>query len=169
MKANKLFYFELISIFFIFILGSILHFTYNWSNNNKLVAIASSINESTWEHLKILFIPMLISTIIGYILFNKKYNNYLCSKTKGIITGLSFIVIFFYTYTGILGTNYPIIDISSFFLAGALGQYKSYKNIINNKPCNNAAALIILITLLLMFIIFTFYQPNIGIFIPPNK
>ena len=40
---------------FAMILGSLLHFTYEWSNENSFVGSFSAINESTWEHLKLLF------------------------------------------------------------------------------------------------------------------
>jgi len=157
--------YEVINTYLIFILGSILHFTYEYSNNNIIVSLFSSVNESTWEHLKILFYPMLLSTIIGYILFKRKYSYYLCNKVKGIILSLSFIIIFFYTYTGILGNNIALIDISSFFIAAVLGQYYSYKNI--NIKCSNIISIIIIIILILCFSIFTFNPPNIGIFKTP--
>ena len=75
MKFKK---FEIISTIFIIILGTLLHFTYNWSNNNSIVGIYSSINESTWEHLKLVFYPMLITTIIGNTLYKKSIPNYIC-------------------------------------------------------------------------------------------
>lgn len=157
--------YEIISTYIIFILGSILHFTYEYSNNNVVVSLFSSINESTWEHIKILFYPMLLSTMIGYILFKNKYQYYLCNKVKGIILSLLFIIIFFYTYTGVLGYNIALIDISSFFIAATLGQYYSYKNI--NKKCNNTIAFILIIILIISFTIFTFAPPSIGLFRSP--
>ena len=36
-------------------LGVLSHFLYDWSGQNKIVGIISSINESTWEHLKLTF------------------------------------------------------------------------------------------------------------------
>lgn len=57
---------------------------------------------------------MLITTILGYFIFSKDFKNYLCAKTQGILLAMSFIVIFFYTYTGIIGTNFAILDIGSF-------------------------------------------------------
>ena len=112
--------FQIFSVFFTFLLGTLLHFTYDWSGKNPIVAIFSAINESTWEHLKLLFFPMLISTIIGYFLFFKTISNYLCAKALGIIVAITFIIILFYTYSGILGKNIPFIDISSFFIATIL-------------------------------------------------
>ena len=50
------------------ILGTILHFTYEISLNNTFVGIFSATNESVWEHLKLIFYPMLLMAIIGYFI-----------------------------------------------------------------------------------------------------
>ena len=62
--------FQILSTVFTIILGTILHYTYKWSNKNPLVGTFSAVNESTWEHLKLLYFPMLLSIIIGYFYFN---------------------------------------------------------------------------------------------------
>ena len=77
--------------------------------------------------------PLFIFSLISYTFVKKKYPNYLCIKFKSILLGLLFIVIFFYTYTGIIGKSFAIIDISSFFIAVFISHYYSYKNI--NSKC----------------------------------
>jgi hypothetical protein len=158
---------EILSGIFVMILGTLLHFTYEWSNNNLFVGVFSAVNESTWEHLKLLFFPMLISTIIGYFYTKNSVSNYLCAKTKGILAALLFIIIFFYTYVGIIGTNFAILDIASFFVAVILSEYISYKKIKSKSPCNNLVSSIILLILLICFIVFTFFTPHIGLFKDP--
>lgn len=167
MHIKKLRYYQIFSVIFTSILGSLLHFTYQWTGENKIVAIFSSVNESTWEHLKLLFFPMLLSTIIGYFIFKKEYPNFVCSKTIGIITAISFTVIFFYTYTGILGRNISIIDISSFFVATIIGEFVSYLLMVNNFKCDNKIAIILLIVLFIFFVMFTYFTPKIGLFKDP--
>lgn len=164
LKKDSILKFEILSTIFIIILGVILHFTYEWSNNNYFVGTFSAVNESTWEHLKLVFFPMLITTILGYFIFSKDFKNYLCAKTQGILFAMSFTVIFFYTYTGIIGTNFAILDIGSFFVAVILGQFHAYKIIKNGISCNNKISFIILIILLFCFVTFTFYPPEIGLF-----
>ncbi len=159
--------FQIFSIIFTLILGSLLHFTYKLSGGNPIIATFSSINESTWEHLKLLFFPMLLTIIIGCFYFGKEIPNFLCSKTIGIIVAMAFTVVFFYTYTGILGRNIAFIDISSFFIATILGEFLSYLLIINKFKCNKLISLIILITIFLFFIVFTFSTPKIGLFKDP--
>ena len=167
MNIKKIRNYQIFSIIFTFILGTLLHFTYKLSGDNQLVAIFSAINESVWEHLKLLFFPMLLTTIIGYFYFGKRLSNFLCSKTIGIVVAMMFTVIFFYTYTGILGTNIAIIDITSFFIATIIGEVTSYLLIINKSNCNNKIAILILVIIFISFVVFTFKTPQIGIFKDP--
>lgn len=167
MNIKKIRNYQIFSIIFTFIIGSLLHFTYNIFNQNAVVAIFSAINESTWEHLKLLFFPMLITTLIGWFYFRKEAPNFLCSKTIGILVAMAFTVIFFYTYTGILGKNIAFIDLSSFFIATILGEFVAYLLIINKFKCNNFIAIITLAIIFVCFIIFTFNTPKIGIFKDP--
>lgn len=167
MDKNKILKYQIFSVIFTFILGTLLHFTYKWSGENKLVALFSAVSESTWEHLKLVYFPMLISTIIGYFYIGKTIPNFLCSKTIGIFVAIAFTVIFFYTYTGIIGKNIAIVDISSFFIAVLLGEYMSYVFIKNMFKCNDKISIILLIILFISFIIFTYNAPNLGIFKDP--
>ena len=167
MKKETIRKYQIFSVIFTFILGTLLHFTYKWSGENKIVALFSSINESTWEHLKLLFFPMLITTIIGLVYFKKDVPNFLCSKTIGILTAVFFTITFFYTYTGVLGKNIAIIDILSFFIATIIGEVLAYILIVNKFKCNNKIAIIILGILFVCFLIFTNHTPQIGLFKDP--
>ena len=166
-NTKKLLLFQIISTIFILILGTILHFTYNWSENNVFVGLFSAINESTWEHLKLIFFPMLITLIVGYFIFKDIFSNYICSKILGILIAISFTVIFFYTYTGIIGTNYAFLNILSFIIAVILGEYVTYKLTLNRFTCNRYFYTIILILVTFTFLIFTFNPPKINLFKDP--
>ena len=157
---------EILNTIFILILGTLLHFTFKWSNNNLLVGTFSSVNESTWEHLKLLFFPTIITALVGH-LYLKISPNYLCIKIKGIIISFLFTIVVFYTYTGILGTNFAFLNIGIFIIAVILSQYYTYKKILANTSCNNFISSIVLIILCLCFIIFTFFPPPIGLFQDP--
>lgn len=167
LKKDSILKFEIINTIFIMIFGTLLHFTFEWSNKNSLVAIFSPVNESIWEHLKLLFFPMILSTIIGYFYKGKNIHKYLCAKIIGIISAIIYIIIFFYTYTGIIGTNFAIVDIRSFFIAVLLGQYISYKKMETEIHCSNIVGITILLILCWCFLIFTFFPPHIGIFKDP--
>ena len=159
--------FQIFSIILEFILGTLLHFTFEWSNNNLVVASFSAVNESTWEHLKLIYFPMLLTTIIGYLYFGKNISYFLCSKVIGILVAMCFTVTFFYTYTGILGTNLAFLNIGSFFVAILLGEYIVYKMLNSIISCNPKIAVLALLILLFLFVIFTYFPPSIGLFQDP--
>ena len=166
-NKNHILKFEIFSTIFVMIVGTLLHFTYEWSGGNFLVSLFSAVNESTWEHLKLLFYPMLLTTILGYFYLNKKVPNFLCAKLIGILVALSFTIIFFYTYTGIIGTNFSFIDISIFFVAVVLGKFASYKIMNSNLKCNKYVALILTMIMFTCFVVFTYFTPKIGLFRDP--
>lgn len=167
MKKNKLLKIQIIVAILAMIIGTILHFLYAWSGNNNIIASFSATNESVWEHLKLVFFPMLILGIIEYFFVKNITNNYIEAKTIGIFTAISFIVIFFYTYTGILGINFFLIDILTFIISIILGEWVSYKLLMVENQSNITTKIlsaIILIFLLLSFIIFTYNPPKVNLF-----
>lgn len=167
MNKKELKKYQIFSVIFTYILGTLLHFIYDWSKQNLVVGLFSAINESTWEHLKLIFFPMLIVLIIGYFYLKQKPNNYICAKTIGILTAMAFTVVFFYTYTGVIGKNIDIINIASFFIAVLLGEILSYFLMIKDFKCNKNVVIIVLITLVILFFVFTVKPPKIGLFISP--
>lgn len=167
MDKTKIRNYQIISAIFVCILGTLLHFTYEFFGENTFVASFSAVNESVWEHLKLLFFPMLLTSIIGYFYVGKSFPNFLCSKTLGIIASMLFIIVFFYTYTGIIGKSVVFIDIASFFAAVILGEYLAYKLITSNFKCNNIVSIIILTIILICFVLFTYFTPTIEIFRDP--
>ncbi len=167
MDKNKIRNYQIFSVIFTFILGTLLHFIFEWSGENVFIASFSAINESVWEHLKLLYFPMLLTLIIGCFYIGKNVSNFLCSKTVGAITSMLFTIIFFYTYSGILGKNIAIIDISLFFVATILGEYVAYRFMNGKSICNTKIAIFVLILIGICFVIFTYSAPELGIFKDP--
>ena len=110
---------------------------------------------------------MLIMTIVGYFYLGKAVQNFLCAKSLGIIYAISFIVIFFYTYTGIIGNNFAFLDIGSFFVAVFIGEYVAFKKMLSFDECKKTVPIITLFVLLLCFILFTYFPLKINLFRDP--
>lgn len=166
-KTSKLLKIELIVTILELILGTLLHFIYEWSGNNTIIASFSAVNESVWEHLKLVFYPMLILGLIEYYFVKNIANNYIEAKAIGIFTAISFIVISFFTYTGIIGTNFFIIDILIFIISIILGEWTSYKLMKRKNESTIQTKILaggILIFLLSCFIIFTYVTPQVNLF-----
>ena len=148
--------------------GTILHFLYDWLGKAVWIAPFSGVNESTWEHMKLLFWPMLIFAVAQSFFF-KNRKDFWCVKLKGILLGLSLIPIIFYSYNGIIGKSPDWINIAIFFISAAIAYVYEQKLFKNNKvACKRpklAVAMLCLVAVL--FILFTFKTPQIGIFKDP--
>jgi hypothetical protein len=152
------------------IFGTILHFVYGWSGGNTAVGIFGAVNESTWEHLKLLFWPALVFSIVEYFAAGKAYKNFLPSKAFSVLVGLVFIVVFFYTYKGIIGKDILFMDILDFALGALISYFLSCRIITSGRLQSRGAAaagIILLIALIVCFIIFTFIPPHIALFQDP--
>lgn len=157
---------EIIGFIFTAVLGTLLHFTYNWSGKNGFVALFSAVNESTWEHLKLLFIPAAIFGVIEYFTDGRELQGFLTVKATGIWAGMLSIVVLYYTYTGVIGKNFMWLDILIFFIGCAVISLYTlmYANRIFG---SNFAGILLLIVSTIAFFVFTYFPPDIGLFRTP--
>jgi len=159
---------QIITVIICIILGIVLHFTYEWSGENFIVGLFSAVNESTWEHLKLIYYPFLVMAIIGYFVIGKRSNNYWFAQAVGILVSIMFTLVFFYTYTGIIGINFAWLNIATFIISVILGGYVTYKTLKSRKSYNaELVSIIFLVILFLSFILYTFTPPKIQLFEPP--
>ena len=149
--------------------GTLLHFLYEWFGEPLWIAPFSGVNESTWEHMKLLFWPMLIFAFFERVSF-RHVEDFWCIKLRGILLGLGLIPILFYTYNGAVGKSPDWVNISIFFIAAAATYiYEASKLNKEKLSCKYPkAALSILLIIGILFVIFTFTAPNTGIFVDPT-
>jgi len=166
---SKILTLEIIGAIFIIVLGGLLHFTFEWSNQFWLVGIFSAVNESVWEHLKLAVMPALLWLFIEMKLLKEKPKNFFFAKTKGIWAMPFFIILIFYSYKAVLGKNFLVLDILTFIVAVILGQLISYKIMFWEKIPGfyNKIGIILLFILFFAFVIFTFYPPHNFLFQDP--
>ena len=152
------------------LVGTILHFLYDWLNKSIFIAPFSSVNESTWEHMKLLFGPMFIFTICQSYFF-KNVSDFWHIKLRGIILGLSLIPIIFYTYNGVISKSPDWVNIAIFFISASISYIYEYRLFKSEKVNYKSSKLSfgILCIIALLFIIFTFVTPKINIFKDPIK
>jgi len=157
---------ELGGIAFIVVLGSLLHFVFEWSGRAIPIAPIAAVNESVWEHLKLGFWPALVYAALEYSRFGKSANNFPFAKTLGIYLIPITIVVLYYAYTAILGHGLLEVDIAIFVVAVIVGQLVSYK-LLTASPLPerlNRFAPIALAVLGVLFVLFTFYPPHLPLF-----
>lgn len=148
--------------------GTLLHFLYDCTGST-FIALFSAVNESIWEHMKILFFPMFVFALLESRYFAKDYENYWCAKLIGILIGLTIIPTMYYTYTGALGVSADWFNILIFFIAAAAVFIIETWLMKGDKSfCKSpTAAIAILCLIAVLFMFFTFTPPKIPLFQDP--
>ena len=153
------------------VLGTLLHFLFVWTDCIALAPI-SAVNESTWEHMKILFFPMLFFAFIEYGFFGKDKTSFWQVKTVGILFGVALIPVLFYTYNGAFGTSPAWLNILFFFVSAAAAYTAEYLLFTHKKSVSwlgntPVFAIVTLSVLTVTFIVFTFFPPALPLFQDP--
>ena len=148
--------------------GTILHFLYDWTVGSIFAAPFSGVNESTWEHMKLLFWPLFLFALVQRLFF-KDQENYWCIKLAEILLGLVLIPVLFYTYNGIFGQSADWINIAIFYFSAALiflFEWWAFKK--DRLPCKHPRLSFAAICLIgVLFVVFTFAPPQIPLFKDP--
>ena len=150
------------------LLGTLLHFLYEWLGDATWIAPLSGVNESTWEHMKLLFWPMFLYAILQSRTFRDRAD-FWCIKLRGILLGLALIPVLFYTYNGAIGKSPDWINIVIFFVSAAIA-YLYETRLFNSETVrcrSKKLAIGALCAIALLFVLFTFVTPRIGIFRDP--
>ncbi|MCI6017232.1 MAG: DUF6512 family protein, partial [Clostridiales bacterium] len=130
----------------------------------------SPVNESTWEHMKLLFFPMLLYALITIPRLGKSFPRITSSLLTGILLGTLLIPVIFYTYSGILGRNILAFDIAVFAISVIAAFYASYRLTLNCKAQQYTPYLWIAVCILIIcFFVFTCNPPEIGLFAEPAQ
>ena len=114
---------ETAGMLFTLLFGNLLHFVYDWTVQAGWAAYLSAVNESTWEHMKLLAVPWLVWTVVT-IAANRCAASVL-PRAIGLLAGLAAIPALFYTYTGILGKSVGVVNILIFQAAVLLAYFVS--------------------------------------------
>ncbi len=159
---------QFIGFWAVSILGVILHFLFEWTDV-AFTALFSAVNESTWEHMKLIFFPMLMFAFAENIFIGRKYEHFWCIKLRGVLVGLALIPILFYTLRGVFGNTPDWINIAIFFVSVAAAlvyETKEFKT-SNTKYKSCESAVLILGLIAICFAVFTFIPPEIALFQNP--
>ena len=139
------------SSFIIFILSTLFHSLYNYLPC-FLTSIIVPVNESIFEHMKMIFTSYMFYLLIK-ILFNKKRENNLISSF--VIASLFNIVIFLIIYIPIylLFGEKLVVTLILYFITILISNYLMYK--IQNKKINSKINKYSVYIIPLVYIVFT--------------
>ena len=162
---------NIIGTIFTLIIGTLLHFLYEWTGGS-LTAILGAVNESILEHLKLVFWPVICFSWIEYKCYHPKPKGFLPIRVLSALLAMLFIVISFYTYTGILGFMIPWLNILIFIIATISAYIFSYYRFKQPKKCYTTPfatflSVIILVGMIVCFIVFTHHPPQLNLFLDP--
>ncbi len=148
--------------------GTLLHFVYEWTGGSWLAAPFSGVNESTWEHMKLLYFPLLVFALVQSRFFRDR-RDFWCVKLRGTLTGIAAIPALYYTYNGAIGRSPDWMNIAFFFVAAALtfwAEFQAFRR--EDTRCRRPGlALATLLLIGVLFAVFTFWPPRLPLFRDP--
>lgn len=162
--------FRLAGIIYTIIAGSILHFLYDWTGNNFWIGFFSAVDESIFQHLKLLFYPYMIWVIITYIRKVDVGKNFIAVRGLSVLAGALTIILLYYGYTAFTGDHYMIVDLAIYAISVIvtfLVEGKLEDSVTLKKPAWNIIGWIIIIAMVAAFFMFTYAPPMVPLFIPP--
>lgn len=148
-------------------LGIVSHFVYDWTDGNFFVGLFFPVNESTWEHMKLLFFPMFTFSLMAGKRVEKEYPCINNAMFIGILVGLVLIPTIFYTYTGILGFNVDWVNIALYVISVVVSYYVVYRVAEKCTKGDIRVLRYVMYAFLLAFMFFSVYPPKLGLFVSP--
>ncbi|MBQ4268838.1 MAG: hypothetical protein IJB97_04215 [Clostridia bacterium] len=179
---HDLSFWQLFGLTFAAVFGTLFHFLYVWTGFLPLAAVCA-VNESTFEHVKILFFPMLAFAVLQFFFFRKEFSNFWRVKLSGILLATALIPVLFYTYAGAFGAPPAWLNVLFFYAAAGAGYYREFTQFrLTQLGCHqfengffgkinartaNILAFVFLCLLAVFFVVCTFFPPRLPLFQDP--
>ena len=170
-QERQLFLWEVAGFFWVMAAGSLLHFVYELSDSNTVAAAFGSVNESTWEHLKLFFWPGLVFALVQYRWVKSYAENYWLAKAAGLITTPLVIVASFYLYLSVaipvFGGGNIAFDIGTGALGAFAGGAISYRILTREsrpRRSETTLPLLAIVGLATAFLLLTYFPIRIFLF-----
>ena len=168
---KRLLRWELIGFAFTGAVGTLLHFVYEWTGGDPLIAAFCAVNESTWEHMKLLTTPWVLWSIAELIALRRTGLPVLTARAAGLLAGLAAIPLLFYGYQGVLGRDIMWLDVAIFQIAVLLGFWVTWAMLRRRalaSPVWQVAGAAVLAAVWAAFILWTFAPPDLPLFADPE-
>ena len=158
---------KILMILIMFCFSFPIHFVYD-KFPCFITSIMFPVNESIWEHMKIIYTSILLSSIIEFFIYKKKAistNNFIISIPISAISGIIFYLVIYLIIDIFVPHNF-YIAIIIMFLTYIFSEIVSYK-LLNKKEIPNQKEIGISLILIsyIIFTHFTYYPPKTHLFI----
>lgn len=147
------------------LLGFLNHFLYQLSKGSAFIALICPVNESVWEHLKLIFFPVLFVSVGEYLRYRPEPVRFFYCRFLAVLCAIGATITLFYTYTGITGENFLVIDISIFLISILFGFYMDahfYHKSMGRTSQTTTFSLWVITSL--FYFVFTCFPPDIPLF-----
>lgn len=150
------------------VVGTLLHFLFDWSGGSAFVGLFSAVNESIWEHMKLIVFPMLLFACTAWFVIGKQYPSFWCVSAIGVVTAAALIPTLYYLYSGALGVSSDYVNITIFYVAAAFAYWLQARLFLCGLcGCRPFVAVAVLVGLAVAFWVLTFYPVCIPLFEDP--
>lgn len=168
-KDQKWHTWEVAGLFAVILLGNTLHFVYDWTGQARWAAYISAVNESTWEHMKLLFVPWFLWTAAECI--GLRSLRPAGPRAVGLLAGMAAIPLLFYGYVGVTGVSVDVVNILIFQAAVLLAFWVStalQRRGALTGPVWQAAGVLVLAAVCAAFAVWTVSPPELPVFTDPT-
>lgn len=161
--------YTVIGILFVILAGTLSHFLYEWSGNHAVVGLFTPVSESVWEHMKLLFFPMLLYSLFLISRLRREFPCLPSSLWAGLLAGTLAIPVLYYSYTWILGRDVFLLDLATFILSVVFAFWISFRFALSckGKPFGILPGGLVCV-LLVCFLWFTYHPPGARLFTDPS-
>ena len=163
MSIRKL---KIIGVVVAFFLCFPFHFIYD-SFPSFVTSIFAPVNESIWEHMKILFGSIILSGVIQKIIVVSKrleFNNICFSNFVGAISSIPIFLIIFLPIYYNFGHNL-VITIIIMFITIVISEYIAYKVMMMKDLYQENKTILYVVIVYIIFTILTYFPINNNLFI----
>lgn len=161
--------YAIIGIVFVLVMGTLAHFLYEWSGSQKIIGLFAPVNESVWEHMKLVFFPMLLYAPFMVFRLREDCPCILSSLCSGLLAGTLAIPVLFYGYTFILGRDVFFLDIAVFILSVLIAFWITYRLALYCRPKLSTVLSVCFVGILFgCFLWFTYHPPKGSLFADPT-
>ena len=146
--------YEIIGAIAVCILAPVFHFLFEWSGGNLFVGMFAAVNESVWEHTKIVYFPFLFYAIAEYFILKPDFQRFLIAKAASM--GLILLLMI----------TFLIVDIIFTFVLTIIAFIVSYRIYTSERGYEQyfLLALLLFFAVLAMELFFTAFPPHIPLF-----
>ncbi|MEG0510532.1 MAG: DUF6512 family protein [Clostridia bacterium] len=157
-------------LFFLLLYGTFFHYVYDAIGSNLIINMFVPINESVWEHMKMLFYPSLAFFLLNYM--DNTGSTYIVSYVTGVTFSIVFCIVSYYIYDRFFPGISEVLNIVFYYISFASIFGIMYVMNYVLEPLSddfNFICEIILISYVCIFCFYTYLPPNLDLFLDKSR